>query len=1233
MRYAFLSAVLAAIPIVLLAREAPAQHRERRACRTRAKDDHRRPLPGPALLATKASPLSSGDASLTGPQCSGNVPHIDGTWTTLPYPAPINPIGTTLLRTGKVLLVAGSENDSSNNSTGSESYRAAVWDPTGTSESSFTVQHLIYDTFCSGAAVLPDGRALIVGGSSTYQFTGENRASIFDPETLGYLQAQAMVDGRWYATVTALGDGRLMAWSGLNSLGGTNSSVEIYSLRAAGTGWAAPITGSPTPPLFPRMTLLPNGTVFWSGQGTDPPPGNAWIFDPVNATWTVSVPTTMDRHYGSSVLLPLLPPSYAPRVMNFGGGDPATPTTEIIDLSASSPAWIPGPPMSTGRLQMNAILLADGTVLAEGGSVTNETPDAPGLHADLYEPGSNTFASGGTAAYSRLYHSTALLLPDATVASLGSNPGPHANYQPAIEIYTPAYLYDANDRPISATSRPLITGVSPPGPLAYGQTVTVSYAQSTTIASAALVRPGSTTHAFNMDQRFVGLCGASPQPACAASNGSLSLTMPPNGNIAPPGYYMLFLFDATGVPSIATFVQLSAQTSIPPSSTIASPSGDVTINPGDSVSFSTAATGLLYSWIFPGGSPATSTAQNPGAVTFSSPGDHVVSLTVIDANGNSDPSPPTRKVTVLPPSADFDVAVSQPSQVVLPGQTAQFNVSITALSGFSGVVTLSVGTETGFPAGVTSGGFSPSTITGSGTSTLTMDTTSSTLPYALTLTVTGTSGTLWHTASTTLVVLLEAPPSLQATAGNGQATLTWPAVPAATGYHVKRSTIAGGPYLSVGCPTSTTFTDTGVVNGTTYFYVVSAFFTGGLDAGGESANSPEASVTPTAPTTTTTLSVSNASVDFDDPVALTAQLSVPVAGQSIAFSAAGQTCSGITDANGVASCAITPQEPTGSYAIAATFAGSSTLAASQGSATLTVNLEQASLTYTGDTTITSGGVARMSCTLLEDGVTPIAGHAVTFTLGAGTGAQTCGATTDATGAASCNISPVAQALGTVGVAAAFAGDSFYPAATATASVTVNAPPPTTTTLSVSNASADFDDPVALTAQLSVAVAGQSIIFNAAGQTCSGVTNANGVASCTITPQVGAGSYTIAATFAGSSTLAPSQGAAKLTVSREQTQLTYTGATTLAAGGVAHMSATLVEDGVTAIAGRTITFTLGTGTGAQTCSATTGAGGAASCSISSVAQAVGTVSVVAAFAGDAFYPGTTATASARVRRRR
>ena len=92
------------------------------------------------------------------------------------------------------------------------------------------------------------------------------------------------------------------------------------------------------------------------------------------------------------------------------------------------------------------------------------------------------------------------------------------------------------------------------------------------------------------------------------------------------------------------------------------------------------------------------------------------------------------------------------------------------------------------------------------------------------------------------VTVPPAPTGLAATAGNAQVSLTWNASSGATSYYVKRSTTSGGPYTQVGEPTATNYTDTGLTNGTPYFYVVSA-----VNSGGESANSSEVSATPNAP--------------------------------------------------------------------------------------------------------------------------------------------------------------------------------------------------------------------------------------------------------------------------------------------------------------------------------------------------------------------------------------------------
>src|SRR5262245_56800423 len=129
-----------------------------------------------------------------------------------------------------------------------------------------------------------------------------------------------------------------------------------------------------------------------------------------------------------------------------------------------------------------------------------------------------------------------------------------------------------------------------------------------------------------------------------------------------------------------------------------------------------------------------------------------------------------------------------------------------------------------------------------------MNMTTSTVPFALSLTIKGTSGALSHTTSTTLLVNLAPPASLTATPSDTQVSLSSPASTRANGYHVKRSATSGGPYVGIACPTATSYVDTGLTNGTTYYYVVSASYTGGPDAGGESADSSEASTAPHPPT-------------------------------------------------------------------------------------------------------------------------------------------------------------------------------------------------------------------------------------------------------------------------------------------------------------------------------------------------------------------------------------------------
>lgn len=459
--------------------------------------------------------------------------NVTGQWQTLPNLMPINPVHAALLNDGTVLVVSGSGNVESNTD-----FQAAIFDQaTGT----VATQPVDWDMFCNGMVLLPDGRAFVMGGTLQYDpFHGEYHTSAYDPSTGLFTDQQRMARGRWYPTGTVLGDGRVMVFSGLSETGGTNTSVEIYTL---GSGWSQEYVASWTPPLYPRMHLLPNGNVFYSGPTT-----SSKIFDTSTNTWSSTIATTnsnVTRTYGTSVLLPLtLANGYQPKVIIMGGGNPSLSSTEIIDLSAATPKWVVGPNMSQPRIEMNATILPNGKVLALGGSTNDEDASTASLNADLYDPTTNTFSSAGANAYPRLYHSNSLLLPDATVFVVGGNPQ-RGSYEPEMEIYSPAYLFNLNGSP---ATRPTIIGAT--SPVTYGSAFHVQTSDAASISSVVLVRPGAVTHAFDMEQRLVEL-------SFTADSGVLNVTSPANGNLAPPGYYMLFILNSSGVPSVATFVQLS----------------------------------------------------------------------------------------------------------------------------------------------------------------------------------------------------------------------------------------------------------------------------------------------------------------------------------------------------------------------------------------------------------------------------------------------------------------------------------------------------------------------------------------------------------------------------------------------------------------------------------------------------------------------------------------------------
>ncbi len=401
-----------------------------------------------------------------------------------------------------------------------------------------------------------------------------------------------------------------------------------------------------------------------------------------------------------------------------------------------------------------------------------------------------------------------------------------------------------------------------------------------------------------------------------------------------------------------------------------------------------------------------------------------------------------------------------------------------------------------------------------------------------------------------------------------------------------------------------------------------------------------------APTTVpSTLTVQPVTGNFSTPTPVSAVLTnpstgTPIVNEPVTFTLNGsETCTANTDATGTATCDITAGEPSSSYTLTASFPGDTTTSTPIGSnsstSTFTVTPDTSALTYTGATSAVNGQPTTLSGTLTTG--TPTTGTAlptkvVTFTIGSGTTAQSCSGTTDTNGNVSCTIPTVNQPQTAVSITSSFTGDSYDTPATATTPATVTEP----TTLTVNPATSDYSDSTTVSGVLTdsvtnAPVSGEPVTFKLNGtETCTGTTDATGTASCAITPGEPAATYPLTGTFAGDSTLplqlTASSGSANFVVTLEETAITYTGGTVAQNGQPLTVSGVLTTDNGTGLGGKTVTFTLGSGTAAQTCTGVSNSTGAASCVINVTGQPQGPIPVSDTFGGDAYYQTATATST-------
>ncbi|MFJ7267950.1 galactose oxidase-like domain-containing protein [Streptomyces sp. NPDC099050] len=598
-----------------------------------------------------------------------------GSWglTALPEEYRINAMHAALLRTGKVLLIAGSGNDQRNFDKGS--FSTVLWDP---EDDSFKRIPTPEDFFCSGHSQLPDGQLLVAGGTARYEvlggkvtragggmrvknespdkavtlpkgtvfrspsgveyvskfavtvpratrrfeiaygsggrmmpwktevvaaearvfveavregaaglttqaaqyavagLTGKDAADVyglaerlsagkqdfqgiksayeFDPVAEKYVPVDPMRDARWYPTLVGLQDGRVLAVSGLNDVGDVVPGDNEYYDPKTKKWSEGPFRYFPT---YPALFLTQGGKLLYTGSNAGYGPKDKGrepgVWDlATNQYRKVGGLADPDQLETSSSVL--LPPAQDQKVMVLGGGGVgesrlSTARTAVVDLKAEVPVFRSTARLPQGVRYLSSVLLPDDSLFTTGGSADYRGRGASDIRkAQFYYPRTDTFVAAASPKVGRNYHSEALLLPDGRVATFGSDPlfadkdnTRLGRFEHRLEVYSPPYLYrDPALRPV------LGEGPEEVGP---GGRATFRAPKAERIQRARLMRPSAVTHTTDVEQRSIEL-------GLEKTADTVTVAVPADPTLVPPGWYMLFVTDATGTPSVAKWIRV-----------------------------------------------------------------------------------------------------------------------------------------------------------------------------------------------------------------------------------------------------------------------------------------------------------------------------------------------------------------------------------------------------------------------------------------------------------------------------------------------------------------------------------------------------------------------------------------------------------------------------------------------------------------------------------------------------
>jgi galactose oxidase len=463
---------------------------------------------------------------------------IEGMWDQ-PFSLPTHPEQMAVLPSGKVLMWPWAPERRT-----PRHGPLALWNPQDGSSEAFRGSGI---ESASGLAFQPDGVLLIAGGDMPRGgVDGNPKSFIFDFTSETLSRIENMSSGRVFPSATTLGNGQIIVMAGLNENKRVNAVPELYD----GSAWSAlprARSGESTGPTF--QFLLSDGRIFRAG----PERLSDWL-DPDTFQWS-KIPRkyrNQVRYRGAAVM-------YAPDKILLTGGCPAyncndTPplsSAEVIDLNASDPAWRKIQDMTFSRHSHHATLLPDGTVLITGGTgnegLANDVA-AGVLEVELWNPASMTFSAMAPMDEPRHFQSAAVLLPDGRVflagGKFGTNPSDadDAEFSWTGQIFSPPYLFKGE--------RPLIT--SCPDEIRYGYKLQLEMEKTFVIEAVSLMGLSASSQNWNGTQRICPL-------EFEQEGQGLAITTPDSPNLAPPGFYLLFILDSKGVPSEGQMVQLTGK--------------------------------------------------------------------------------------------------------------------------------------------------------------------------------------------------------------------------------------------------------------------------------------------------------------------------------------------------------------------------------------------------------------------------------------------------------------------------------------------------------------------------------------------------------------------------------------------------------------------------------------------------------------------------------------------------